>query len=153
MEFTNLIKSRHSCRKFSPQEVSQDLLNELIEQAKLAPSSRNKKPVQFYPLTDKSLLEKLSLAKKSGSDFVKNGAAAIVVACDSEKSDVWIEDGAIAMTYLHLAAENAGLGSCWVQLRNRTTSTGSASSRYVKELLKLEEKMEVLAILSLGNKA
>lgn len=150
MQFEDLIEKRHSIRSYTQQKIPCEVLNKIISQAKLAPSSRNKKPCDFILVTDSGDLEKLSLAKNAGSQMIKDAAAAIVVTGDSEKSDVWIEDCSIAMTYLHLAAVDAGLGSVWVQLRNRKTASGQDSGMYVKQLFHIEKKMEVLAVLSLG---
>ena len=151
MEFKSLIEKRHSIRAYSKEEVSDELLNELIECAKLAPTSRNKKPVDYIVVKDKMVLEKLSVSKAGGSQMLKDAGAAIVVIGDSEKSDVWVEDCSIVMTYLHLAAVNYGLGSCWIQIRNRKNGEGQDSGEYIKELLGIKKPFEVLAILSLGN--
>lgn len=150
MNFHELIKARHSVRSYTNEKIPDDILERIISQAKLAPSSRNKKPVDFVLVTDSDQLEKLSKAKAAGSQMIKDAAAAIVVMGDSEKSDVWIEDCSIAMTYLHLAATEAGLGSVWVQLRGRQTSDGQDSGLYVKKIFNMEERMQILAVLSLG---
>lgn len=150
MDFEKLLLTRHSIRSYRNQKISDDILEKLISMAKLAPSSRNKKPCDFIVINEKSVLEKLSLAKAAGSQMLKDAAAAIVVIGDSEKSDVWIEDCSIAMTYLHLAAVNLGLGSCWIQIRNRQTKNGEDSGAYIKELLNIKDKDQVLAVLSLG---
>lgn len=150
MEFKSLIEKRHSVRAYSNEEVSDELLNELIECAKLAPTSRNKKPVDYVVVKDKAVLEQLSVSKAGGSQMLKDAGAAIVVIGDAEKSDVWVEDCSIAMTYLHLGAVNCGLGSCWIQIRNRQNAEGQDSSEYIKELLGIKKPFEVLAILSLG---
>lgn len=150
MEFKELIKNRHSVRSYTSEKIPEDILKSLIQQAKLAPSSRNKKPCDFVLVTDRADLEKLSQAKAAGSQMIKDAAAAIIVTGDSSKSDVWIEDCSIAMTYLHLAAVDAGLGSVWVQLRNRKTADDRNSTDYVKKLFKIKPEYEVLAVLSLG---
>ena len=151
MDFEELIEKRHSVRKYSSEPVSKEIIEKLIKAAELTPSSRNKKPCSYIAVTDREILAKLSEAKAGGSQMLKDASAAIVVCGDSEKSDVWIEDCSIAMTYLHLEAVNLGLGSCWIQLRNRTTSGGMDSVKYVKGLLGLDDKLEVPALLSIGN--
>lgn len=150
MEFIELINKRHSIREYSEETLSKDVLDKLVECAKLAPSSRNKKPCEFIVVTDKELLSKLAQAKAAGSQMLKNAGAAIVVTGNSVKSDVWVEDCSIAMTYLHLAAVNYGLGSCWIQIRNRKTAGNSDSGEYIKNLFSLKDGTEVLAVLSLG---
>lgn len=151
MNFSELIEKRHSIRSYKNEQIEDEILNNLISAAKLAPTSRNKKPCEFFVVKDKETLEKLAVSKAGGSQMLKDAGAAIVVTADSEKSDVWIEDASIAMTYLHLAATDMGLGSCWIQLRNRQTSEGESSTEYVKKLLKLKESLQVLAVLSLGK--
>ncbi|MCQ2596385.1 MAG: nitroreductase family protein [Treponema sp.] len=151
MDFIDLINKRHSVRAYSGKEVSDEVLKELIDCAKLAPTSRNKKTVEYIVVKDRELLEKLSVAKAGGSQMLKDAGAAIVVIGDSDKSDVWIEDCSIAMTYLHLAAVNLGLGSCWIQIRNRQNAESKDSGEYIKEMLKIKAPFEVLAVLSVGN--
>ncbi|MCQ2584230.1 MAG: nitroreductase family protein [Treponema sp.] len=151
MEFISLIKKRHSVRTYAGTEVSDEKITELIKAAELAPTSRNKKPVKLIAVKDRKLLEKLSVAKAGGSQMLKDAGAAIVVTGDSEKSDVWVEDCSIAMTYLHLAATDLGLGSCWIQIRNRKNAEGRDSADYIKDLLGIKAPFEVLAVLSVGN--
>lgn len=151
MDFIEIIEKRHSIRTYSREEVSDEVLNELIRCAKLAPTSRNKKPVDYIVVKDRDLLEKLSVSKAGGSQMLKDAGAAIVVMGDANKSDVWVEDCSIAMTYLHLAAVNAGLGSCWIQIRNRQNAEGKDSGEYIKEFLGIKKPFEVLAVLSVGN--
>jgi len=151
MDFVELIEKRHSVRTYSDVPVSEEILNKLLQCAQLAPSSRNKKPCDFIVVKDKIILEKLSESKAAGSQMLKDAGAGIVVIGDSEKSDVWVEDCSIAMTYLHLAAVNEGLGSCWIQIRKRKNSSDQDSGEYIKKLLNIKAPYEVLAILALGN--
>ena len=50
-------------------------------------------------------------------------------------SDVWIEDCSIAAIIVHLAAESLGLGSCWIQVRNRQHNAETTSEDYVRDVL------------------
>ena len=51
---------------------------------------------------------------------------AVVVMADPLASDVWIEDASIASIMIQLQAE-IGVGSCWIQVRERFTATGMPS--------------------------
>ncbi|MBQ2004366.1 MAG: nitroreductase family protein, partial [Peptococcaceae bacterium] len=65
---------------------------------------------------------------------------------------VWIEDCSIAMALMHVEAHKLGLGSCWVQIRNRMAQGETQTSNdYVKALLHVPEQYEVLAILGIGH--
>jgi len=76
---------------------------------------------------------------------------AIVVCADSGKSDVWIEDCAIASIILQLTALSLGLGSCWAQIRNRNHDGSRSAEEYIRELLGLPERLKVESVIGIGH--
>jgi nitroreductase len=122
----------------------------LIEAALRAPSSRDFRPWRFIVVDDPALLEKLSEAKPHGAAFLKNAALGIVVCGDTTASDVWVEDCAIASTFVHLAAHDLGLGSCWIQIRKRPHSPEKTADIYIRELLGIPEALSVASIIAVG---
>jgi nitroreductase len=54
MEFSDVIRARHSVRGFRPDPVPRDVLQKLVTAAALAPSSMNEQPWSFYVLTGES---------------------------------------------------------------------------------------------------
>jgi len=150
MELYDVMKKRRSIRKYTGEEVSAEALEMILKAGLMAPSSRGFRPWEFITVRDKEVLEKLSHTKASGSAMLKGADCAVIVLSDTGRSDVWIEDASIAMTYMHLMAADLGVGSCWIQCRLRKTADGGNSERYVRELLDVPEKYGVLAILSLG---
>lgn len=131
MELMDTILNRRSVRKYNGTDISENVLHDILEAGLLAPSSRNKRPVEFVVVKDKSILKSLSKAKASGSSMLADTSCAIVVICDSEKSDVWVEDCSIAMTYMMLRATERGVANCWVQCRQRKTENGTSSEIYI----------------------
>ena len=85
--------------------------------------------------------------------FLQGAPLAVVVAADPKKSDVWVEDCSIAATFLQLAAEDMGLGSCWIQIRNRPHPSGISAGDYVKRTCSLPEHLDVDSIIALGYPA
>ena len=85
--------------------------------------------------------------------FLKNAALGIVICGDETKSDVWVEDCSIAAILTQLTAQSIGLGSCWIQIRNRMHEEGITSESYIRNLLGLPENLKVECILSLGYPA
>ena len=148
--FLSLIEKRRSIRKFKPRPIEPDKVEILAEAALRAPSSMGGNPWEFVLVTDQGDLDKLSKAKPHGSSFLKNAALAIVVCANPEKSSVWVEDASIAATFIQLAAESIGLGSCWIQLRERMHDHEKSSGAYVAELLKIPEGLAVACIIALG---
>ncbi|MCJ7663176.1 MAG: nitroreductase family protein [Desulfobacterales bacterium] len=146
----SLIQKRRSIRRFLKKPVEAEKIDLLIEAALRAPSSRGLNPWEFIVVTDHDLLEKLSRAKQHGSAFLKNAPLGIVVCADPEKSDVWVEDASIASIFIHLAAESLGLGSCWIQIRERIHNGKKGAQEYVAETLNIPAKMRVESIIAVG---
>jgi nitroreductase len=69
---------------------------------------------------------------------------------DENESDVWIEDCSIASIILQLTGQSLGLGSCWIQIRNRIYSGDMSSEEYIKSILDLSKTMRVESMISFG---
>ena len=149
--FSDLIKSRRSMRKFTTEELTQEEVVTLLKAALMSPTSKRTNCWQFIVVDDKETLEKLSYCKEASASFIKDAALAIVVTADPMVSDVWIEDASIASIMIQLQAEDLGLGSCWVQLRERFTASGVSSNEYVHEVLDLPLQLQALSIIAIGH--
>ncbi|MCQ2142578.1 MAG: nitroreductase family protein [Bacteroidales bacterium] len=157
MEFKDVLALRHSVRKYTDQPIDRAILDEMIDEALLAPSSKNTKTSGFLIVEDRSTLEALSEMREHGSGLIKGAAAAIVVLGDTTKTDLWEDNCAISATYLLLSATDKGLGSCWVHCAGRPRSKedpskGSAED-YVRELLGVKDEYRILCIVALGYPA
>lgn len=152
-KFEQLIKNRRSTRSFTDELLKQEDVETLLKAALMSPTSKNTTEWSFIVVENKDTLEKLSLSKAHGANMIKKAPLAIVVCADPFANDVWIEDAAIASIYLQLQAEDLGLGSCWVQIRNRETENGTSSEEYVRETLDIPMHMQVLSIIAIGHKA
>ena len=122
----------------------------IIEAGLLAPTSRNRKPCEFYVIMDKALLKALSEVKPMGGAMLKGCSAAIVVMGDSDKADTWIEDSSIALSYMQLMATDLGVGSCWCQIHLRASRDGSDAESCVRGLLSVPDSFRIVGILALG---
>lgn len=149
----DLLYSRRSIRKYTHQLVETEKIEQLIEAALLSPTSRNREAWEFIVVTDKTTLQQLSIAKPGSASMLSEAPLAIVVAGNTTDSDVWIEDCSIAAIIIQLAAQDLGLGSCWIQLRGRKYDQTLTSSKYVKNLLKLPDHLEIECIISIGYPA
>ena len=86
MEFRQLLEARHSVRRFTDQPIERCVIDEMVEEAGLAPSSKNSKSSGFMIIEDKSTLEAISEMREHGSGLIKGAAAAIVVLGNTEAS-------------------------------------------------------------------
>lgn len=139
-------------RKFTSEPLSQDEVVTLLKAALMSPSSKRSNCWQFIAVDDKKTLETLSHCKAESSAFLAGAALAIVVTADPLASDVWIEDASIASILIQLQAEDLGLGSCWVQVRERFTATGMPSDEYVHGVLDIPLQLQVVSIIAIGHK-
>ena len=149
----SLLQKRRSIRKFQPLKVEAEKIDMLIEAALRSPSSRGIFPWEFVVVKKKNILGKLSKSKETGSAFLANAPLGIVVCADQKKSDVWIEDASIASIIIHLTAASLGLGSCWIQIRERMHNKTDSAELYIAELLKLPANLKILSIIGIGYAA
>jgi nitroreductase len=121
MDFTELIKSRESIRSYDPTKpVPEETLRKILEAGRLALSAANRQPWKFLVISSPGMLEKVRGCY--GREWFHD--APHVVAVVGLKDQAWVRsfdgynavetDAAIAMTHIILAAENEGVGACWI---------------------------------------
>lgn len=149
-QFHDMLFERHSIRRYTDQSLDPEVVKQILEAGLLAPSSKSARPWQFIVVEDKPTLERLSKCKKVGSRSLAGCALAIVVIVDPEKSDVYIEDASVAATMMHLQACALGVGSCWIQIRNRFDAADEPTADIVRSLLGIPASLEPVCMLSCG---
>jgi len=113
------IISRRSIRRFRPDPVPEELLNQVIEAGLYAASGKNHQSSVIVAITDPALIARLSEAnriiwgKAEGVDPFF-GAPAVLVVLDKADWKNRVYDGSLVMGNLMLAAHALGLGTCWV---------------------------------------
>ncbi len=146
----DILRDRRSIRKYKDVKIDEQIIDQLKEAALRSPSSRGINPWRLLFITDKDMLEMLSRAKQSGSGFLKGASLGVVVIARDEESDVWIEDCSIASIILQLTGQSLGLGSCWIQIRNRMHNDGQTSEDYIRKALDLPEGSKVECMIAFG---
>lgn len=152
-DMIEILRKRRSIRAYEDKPIAPEKTGVLKEALLRSPSSRNIRPWEFLFVEDKALLEKLSLAKPHGAGFLKDAALGIIICGHGEASDVWIEDCSIASIIGHLTAEALGLGSCWIQIRNREHDATTTAEAYIRDLLGLPDTLRIESILAVGYPA
>ncbi|HHW30593.1 MAG TPA: NAD(P)H nitroreductase [Clostridiaceae bacterium] len=151
--FYDLIKTRRSIRRFQSREVEKDKIDTILKSALLSPSSRSRRPWEFIVVTDRELLQKLSQCREHSSSFLAGAPMGIVVAADPGLCDVWVEDASIASIIIQLSAHSLGLGSCWIQVRERYYDNNTKAGDYIKKVLNIPEQYEVECMIAIGYPA
>jgi nitroreductase len=120
MDFTRLINGRESIRSYDPTKpVEKAVLERILDAGRLAPSAANRQPWKFLLISSREMLT--SVRRCYQKPWFIDAPHILVVAGRTgeawSRQDGWnsIEtDLAIAMDHLLLAAENEGVGTCWV---------------------------------------
>ncbi|MCD7915277.1 MAG: nitroreductase family protein [Tannerellaceae bacterium] len=142
------ILSRKSIRRYTDMPVSEDQIHMLLRAAMAAPSALNLQSWAFIVVTDRLLLNTLSM-KLPYAKMVASAPVAIVVCGDLSKAkyggDYWVQDCSAASQNILLAAKALGLGAVW-------TSTYPEEDRIitVKQILSLPEYIYPLNVIPIG---
>ena len=145
----NPILKRRSVRKFTATPVEKTDIEKILEAACAAPSACNRKPVDFYVITDEDRLDELSACGR----FTKMKAPLMIIVVGNLKralplgmADYWIQDAAAASENILLEATALGLGSCWCGIHPQ--------KRFVEkvcEKLGLNEKQIPFSMIKIGH--
>ena len=146
--FIELAQARYSCRSFKPQTIEPAKLKLVLEAGRIAPTACNNQPQRIKVITDPE-----DLAKVDECTPCRFNAPAVLLVC-YDKTVCWKRefdgedsgevDASIVTTHLMLAAQEAGLGTCWVMYFNPAKTV---------ELFALPENIVPVAFLPIGYPA
>ncbi|HPB58819.1 MAG TPA: nitroreductase family protein [Candidatus Saccharicenans sp.] len=159
MTLDEIIQSRRSIRRYSPQPVEREKILACLEAARLAPSAENVQPWRFLVIDEPELKERVARAAFSGIYATSRFAAgAPVLVLMMARLDLlannlgrlvqgtqfYLLDLGIAGEHFVLKAEEQGLGTCWI---------GWFNLKAVRKLLDIPRKYRLVAMLSAGYPA
>lgn len=118
MDFEKLIDERYSVRNFKSEHLEQTVIDKILEAGHKAPTGCNYQPQRILVLNTDESIEKLKECTKCHF----NAPTAMLVCHNRDESWKRVYDGAlsspvdavIVTTYMMLAAQNEGVGTCWV---------------------------------------
>ena len=146
MDAMEAILGRRSIRCYGDTKIPEEILLQVLEAGRWAPSASNFQPWTFIVVRDSKLRNELARAATYGK-FLAEAPVAIAVVIDPWSSNHPVEDGAAATMNMLLAAYALGLGSCWV---------GSYNSSYEDQagrILGIPNDRRLLSIIALGYAA
>lgn len=150
-ELFELARRRRSCRKYTGERISDEVVDEMLKIALLAPSSWGGHPIEFVVVRDKDMIKKIARCKRMGAPPLLQADVAIVVMANTKGLELWIEDAAVASTYILLAAEQFNVGACWIHIRARAGQRLTADEE-IRQLLGVPDNFSVLNVVALGGK-
>ncbi|MCJ7656452.1 MAG: nitroreductase family protein [Candidatus Atribacteria bacterium] len=141
-----IIRKRQSVRSYQDKEIPEDVLRQVLEAGRLAPSASNKQHRKFIVVKDEDLRKKLVPACKN-QKFIGE-APVVIVGCATDPDHVMIcgehsysIDLTIALDHMSLEAASLGLGTCWI---------GAFYQEQVKEILGVPEDVRIVSLMPLG---
>lgn len=146
METIDAIKTRRSVREFTKEIVSDEIIGEILEAGRWAPSGLNNQAWRFIVVQKTDTKEAISNLTHYGA-IVKNAPVLIVVFLDKDNMYDYTKDvqsiGACIQNML-LAIHSFGLGGVWLGeiLKNK---------EMVNKILEAPDSYELMAVVALGH--
>lgn len=145
MDFEKLIDERYSVRNFKPEHLEQTVIDKILEAGHKAPTGCNYQPQRIIVFNTDESIEKLKECTKCHF----NAPTAMLVCHNRDESWKRVYDGAlsspvdavIVTTYMMLAAQNEGVGTCWVM---------HFDPAKMRETFSIPENIEPVALLVMG---
>ncbi len=148
MDAMAAIRGRRSVRDFRRTKIPDDVLVDIFEAAKWAPTAGNIFNTKVVACEDPG--HKAIIAKATTQDFVKDAPVVLVVCSDAnimkkefgERGDMYAKQStAAAIQNMLLAAESHGVGSCWI---------GAFTEGKIRTALVIKDSFEIHAIVPIG---
>ena len=147
METWDAITSRRNVRRFADRPIEEQVLDQILEAGRRAPSSRNWQPWDFVVATDRAQLRELSKVWRGGGHVADSAATVALVVEDSddqrtrERSQYDLGQATMAMM---IAAADHGIGS---------GHSGVEDQAKAREVLGLPEDRRVAYLIDFGYPA
>lgn len=150
MDFEEVLRKRHSIKRFQEKEISKNIIEKILDLANLSPSAGNLQARSVVIVRNKRMKEKISIAALD-QDFIVEAPVIFIICANLEESALKygkrgrelysIQDATIFASYLQLAITSLGLASSWV---------GAFDEDEVKRILGLSERFRPIAIIPVG---
>jgi len=142
-----LLKGRRSIRRYRPDPVPDDVVEQLLEAGRWAPSASNRQPWAFIAVRDEAVCREV--AQHAAYYFIRwahvGEAPLLIVLCGDGRNRVYRqflhEDIGLAGSQIMLQAKALGLGTCWI---------GGLDRKAIAGILKVPDHLEIVGLLTVG---
>jgi nitroreductase len=143
----SLFKGRRSIRRYRPDPVPDEMVEQLLEAGRWAPSASNRQPWEFIVVRDEAIRQQV--AQHAAFYFIRwahvEEAPLLIVLCGDRRRRFYRqflhEDVGLAGGQIMLQAKALGLGTCWI---------GALDRKAIAGLLKLPDHLEIIGLLTVG---
>ena len=128
-EMLKAMISRRSVRKYKPDMVPQELIDQVIQAGLYAASGHGSQSPIIVAVTNKEMRDHFSAANAkilgNGSTDPFYGAPVVLIVLADKSCPTYVYDGSLVMGNMMLMADSLGLGSCWIhRAKEEFDSTG-----------------------------
>lgn len=147
------IISRRTVRQFTARPISDEILENLVNAGRLAPSGANLQPLEFIVINDEAVRKEVFPCLKWAAYIAPEGnprpgqepVAYVIILVNGEIRPQGFEwDVGAAMENMILTAWDEGIGSCWLLSINRDR---------LRQILSVPENYRIDSVLALGYPA
>ena len=158
MRLDEAIRGRRSIRRYAARDVPDELVRELLDLARHAPSSMDGQPWCFVVIRQEETKRKLAMLKNAHcapekrtafpADFLTDAPVVVALCVERRRShDRERENGALAAAHLLLAAHARGLGGVYLTTRG---ATSSRLTEAIRSLLGLPPDVDPEVLVPIG---
>jgi len=148
MDVKQAIQTRRAYRSLDPVEITDELIRDLAESARLAPSCFNNQPWRFVFAHDPEVLKKLHGAMSKSNEWTQ--AASMIIAvfsredldCRLKGRNYYLFDTGMATAFIILRATELGLVAHPI---------AGYDEGAVKQILGIPEDMQVITLVNVGK--
>jgi nitroreductase len=150
MDVRNAIETRRAYRSLDPVEITDALVRDLADCARLAPSCFNNQPWRFVFVRDPAVLGELHTALSSGNEWAEQASMIVGVYskkeydCDIKGREYFLFGTGMATAFLVLRATELGLVAHPI--------AGYKHAR-AKEILNVPEEMTLITLVMVGERS
>ena len=150
MDVNEIIRKRRSIRRFKDKPIPQEVLRNLVDAGRLAPSAANLQPLEYVVINDPDLFKKVFPQLKWAGYISPEGnpppgkrpvAYIVVLANTKVRPTGHEEDIGAAIENIILSALREGIGTCWL---------GSIDRDGLRGLLNVPRHMRIDSVIALG---
>jgi nitroreductase len=161
-DLMEIIKERKSIRVYQDKPLPKDIVKDILEAAKYAPTARNLQELEYKVITSKALIEKLSAG--IGAAMQKDGmplkgppgakpdffhGAPLLIIVTAPKDNYWASaDAGLAVQNVMLYATSINLGTCFIGMAKFIES-----DKDLLKMLHIADNMNIVAAVICGYPA
>ena len=148
MDVKEAIKKRRAYRSLVPIEITNDIIYDLAECARITASCFNNQPWRYVFIYDKDVLKRMQEALSTGNEWAKN-ASMIIVVLGRKEDDCIIRDRIYYQFDIGMATEAIILRA--TELGLVAHPIAGYSPKKTREVLGITENIDVITLVIVGK--